>query len=158
MTKRTNRMLAALPLVAAAISAAWAADTAIELKGCWANEATVLDKVGELTVGMNVSRGTMDFTGAPADKMTHDCRGLWVASKAGLEFTNRCVNVDKDGDKHVTMSTGTPQSFQWKFLSGSGKYQGISGGGTAETVTRYPRAASVSASCWQGRGTYTLNR
>jgi hypothetical protein len=153
------RLAASLSLLAGAMAGAvWAADTPFEMKGCLASESTVLDKVGDVTVGMNVTRGTMDFVGAPADKMTHDCRVLWIASKAGLEFTNRCVNVDKDGDKHITMATGTPKSFQWKFMGGSGKYAGISGSGTAEIHSPYPRGATFSASCWQGRGTYTLNK
>lgn len=154
---RLRLAVAAVGAVCAA-SSAWAADTPFDMKGCLANETTVLDKVGDLTVGMNVTRGTMDFVGALTDKMTHDCRVLWVASKAGLEFTNRCVNIDKDGDKHVTMASGTPKSFQWRFLGGSGKYQGISGGGTGEIHSPYPRGANFGASCWQGRGTYTLIR
>jgi hypothetical protein len=153
------RLLASLSLLAGALaSPAWAADTSFEMKGCLANESTVLDTVGDVTVGMNVTRGTMDLVGAPADKMIHDCRVLWVASKAGLEFTNRCVNIDKDGDKHVTMATGTPKSFQWRFLSGSGKYAGISGSGTGEIHSPYPRGKNFGASCWQGRGTYALSK
>jgi len=157
--KRTGLMVASLSLLAGATApGAWGAETPFEMKGCLVSEATVLDKVGDVTVGMNVTRGTMDFVGALADKMTHDCRVLWIASTAGLEFTNRCVNVDKDGDKHITMANGTPKSFQWKFVSGSGKYQGIGGGGTAEINSPYPRAGKLNASCWQGRGTYTLTR
>ena len=153
------KLLASLSLLAGALAGpAWAAETSFDMKGCLANESTVLDTVGDVTVGMNVTRGTMDLVGAPADKMIHDCRVLWVASKAGLEFTNRCVNIDKDGDKHVTMATGTPKSFQWKFLSGSGKYAGISGGGTGEIHSPYPRGKNIGASCWQGRGTYTLSK
>ena len=139
-------------------SAARAADTPFEFKGCLANETTIIDTVEGVTAGMNVTRGTMDLVGAPADKMLHDCRTLWIASKTGVEFTNRCVNIDKDGDKHITMATGSPKSFQWKFVSGSGKYAGISGAGTAEVTTPYPRAKNVSASCYQGRGTYTLKQ
>ncbi|MEX2198669.1 MAG: hypothetical protein WD886_07645 [Burkholderiales bacterium] len=151
-------ILAAAIAGAFAAAAAASAETPFDMKGCLANESTVLDKVGDVTVGMNVTRGTMDFVGALTDKMTHDCRVLWVASKAGLEFTNRCVNIDKDGDKHFTMASGTPKSFQWRFLSGSGKYAGISGGGTGEIHSPYPRGSNFGASCWQGRGTYTLNR
>jgi hypothetical protein len=154
---------AILKLAAAVISAACAApiayaQTPIEMKGCLVTESSVLDKVGEVTIGINVTRGSIDVTGGPSDKMTHDCRVVWSASKTGVEFTNRCVNADKDGDKTITMASGTPKSFQWKYLSGSGKFQGISGGGTAEIVTRYPSRGNVSASCWQGRGTYTLAR
>jgi hypothetical protein len=157
-TKRRCRKLAAVALATAAISSAWGAESPIEMKGCIVTESTVIDKVGEVTIGLNVTRGQMDVTGGPSDKMTHDCRVLWAASKAGLEFTNRCVNTDKDGDKTITMANGTPKSFQWRYLSGSGKFAGITGGGTAEITTRYPRGGNVSASCWQGRGTYTLSR
>lgn len=154
---------ARLTLAAAALSAVCAApiayaQTPIEMKGCLVTESAVLDKVGEVTIGINVTRGNIDVKGGPSDMMTHDCRVVWSASKAGVEFTNRCVNIDKDGDKTITMASGTPKSFQWKYLSGSGKFQGISGGGTGETVTPYPRSGNVSASCWQGRGTYTLAR
>jgi len=155
--KRLTLTSIAVALAAAGMtSAALAADRPIEMKGCLVTEATVLGKVGEVTVGTNISRGSIDVTGGLSDKMTHDCRVVWSASKAGLEFTNRCVNTDKDGDMTISMASGTPKSFQWKYLSGTGKFQGITGSGTAEIVTRYPRAGSVAASCWQGRGTYTL--
>ncbi|MGH8707748.1 MAG: hypothetical protein ACREVD_06780 [Burkholderiales bacterium] len=158
MRRMRMGMLAAAIAGCFAASAGLAAETPFEMKGCLANESSVVDTVGDITVGTNVTRGTMDFVGALTDKMTHDCRVLWVASKAGLEFTNRCVNVDKDGDKHVTMATGMPKSFQWKFLAGSGKYAGIGGGGTGEINSPYPRGRNFGASCWQGRGTYTLAR
>lgn len=157
--KRKNLHLAAAMIGAACTApATWAVEQPIEMKGCLVTESTVLEKVGEVTIGTNVSRGQTDVVGGPSDKMTHDCRVVWSASKAGVEFTNRCVNTDKDGDKTISMATGTPKSFQWKYLSGSGKFAGITGSGTAEIVTPYPRSGNVSASCWQGRGTYNLNR
>jgi hypothetical protein len=156
--KRTRSRLAVAAISAVCAAPIAYAQTPIEMKGCLVTESSVIDKVGEVTIGTNVTRGHTDVTGGPSDKMTHDCRVVWSASKAGVEFTNRCVNIDKDGDKTITMASGTPQSFQWKYLSGSGKFLGIAGGGTAEIVTPYPRSPSVSASCWQGRGTYTLAR
>jgi hypothetical protein len=158
MMIRLVMLATAMLAMACAAPAALAQDKPFEMKGCIVSEATVLDKVGDVTVGTNVTRGTMDLVGAQTDKMLHDCRVLWVASKAGVEFTNRCVNVDKDGDKHVTMASGTPKSFQWKFVSGSGKYEGISGGGTGEIHSPYPRGGNTSAGCWQGRGTFALTK
>jgi len=158
MTMNRTMLAVSMSLIAGAATGIARAETPFEFKGCIANESAVLDTVDGVTVGMNVTRGTMDLVGAPADKMLHDCRVLWLASKAGVEFTNRCVNLDKDGDKHVTMATGTPKSFQWKFVSGSGKYAGITGGGTAEITTPYPRGKGINASCYQGRGTYTLKQ
>lgn len=154
----TKQILAMAIGAACAAPAVWAADTPIELSGCYTTEATVLAKVGDVTAGTNVTRGYMDIKGGLADRATHDCRVVWTASKAGLEFTNRCVNTDKDGDRTISMSTGTPKSFHWKYVSGSGKFQGITGGGTAEVVKHYPRSGAIAVACWQGRGTYTLNR
>ena len=156
--KRTKSRLVAAAISAVCTAPITYAQTPIEMKGCLVTESSVLDKVGEVTIGVNVTRGNIDVTGGPSDKMTHDCRVVWSASKAGVEFNNRCVNTDNDGDKTISVASGTPKSFQWKYLSGSGKFQGISGSGTAEITTRYPRGGNVSASCWQGRGTYTLAR
>ena len=154
----TKQILAMALGVACAAPAAWAADTPIEMSGCYTTDADVLAKVGDVTAGTTVSRGYMDIKGGPTDRMTHECRVVWSASKAGLEFTNRCVNVDKDGDKTISMSNGKPKSYQWMFLSGTGKYQGITGSGTAEVTKHYPRSGAVAVACWEGRGTYTLNR
>ena len=149
-------------IIAAALAAvgitgaAGAADYPFEAKGCVVTEATVLGKVGDVTVGTNVTRGQIDIAGGKSDRLTHDCRVLWSASKAGVEFTNRCINTDKDGDKNISVASGSPKSFQWKYIGGTGKFTGIAGGGSGEITTRYPRAEAVSVSCWQGKGMYTL--
>ena len=157
--KRTTLTRIATALAASGLAAAaWPADYQAEFKGCTTSEVTVIGKVGDVSIGSNVTHGSVNVTGGLGDKFTHNCRVLWAASKEGSEFTNRCVNTDKDGDQTITMTTGTPKGFEWKYLSGTGKYQGITGGGKGQTVAQYPRAGNVAASCWQGKGAFSVPR
>ncbi|HET9412905.1 MAG TPA: hypothetical protein VFO74_02140 [Pseudolabrys sp.] len=141
---------------------AWAQEIPVALKGCFSSETTIIDKAGDVVFGMTVTRGVTDKTAGPAsfpDKMMHDCRAVFTASKAGFEFTNRCNFVDDAGDKILSASSGTRDSFQWKWVAGTGKFEGITGGGTAKIDALYPRAnPTVSGGCWSGKGTYSIKK
>ena len=142
----------------AVASAVRAAEYDIQFKGCLTSDATILDKAGGTAIGMNDTRGTIDVTstGPINGRTLHHCRVLWTASKAGIEYVNRCTNVNSSGDKTLTVSTGSPKSFKWKYIVGTGKLAGIQGGGTGSFVQMYPRNGSVSGGCWTAKGTYTL--
>lgn len=139
----------------------WAQEIPIESKGCYSSETTIIDRAGDVIIGMNVVRGVTDHLSAAPfpDKTMHDCRGVFTASKAGVEFANRCNFVDAQGDKILSVSTGTLNSFQWKWIAGTGKFEGITGSGTAKIDTAYPRAnPTVSGACWSGKGTYSIKK
>ena len=131
----------------------------VELKGCLTTETTVIDRAGDVVIGMNVTRGVTDRVGAGPfpDKTTHDCRVVFTASPAGVEFSNRCNFVDAQGDKIISVANGTRESFQWKWVAGTGKFQGITGSGTGKIDANYPRASpTLTAACWSGKGSYTI--
>ena len=140
---------------------AWAQETPVELKGCFTSETTVVDRAGDVVIGMNVVRGVTDRVSAGPfpEKTTHDCRVVFTASKAGVEFANRCNFVDADGDRILSVATGTRESFEWKWVAGTGKFTGISGSGIAKIDAAYPRAnPALSGACWSGKGSYILKR
>jgi hypothetical protein len=121
----------------------------------------VIDKAGNVAILQSVTRGVVNAAkpGGPFDKTTYECRAVLNASPAGAEFNNRCVFVDTDGHKTVGASTGTPKGWQWKFLGGSGKWEGISGGGPGEPDVAHARLSpSVTGACWRAKGTYTLKK
>jgi len=140
----------------------WAQEIAVELKGCYSTETTIIDRAGDVVFGMNVTRGVTDKVAGPAsfpDKLMHDCRVVFTASKAGVEFTNRCNFVDAAGDKILSAASGTRDTFQWKWVAGTGKFEGITGVGTAKIDAVYPRAnPTVSGGCWSGKGTYSIKK
>ena len=140
---------------------ALAQDIPVELKGCLTTETTIIDRAGDVVIGINVTRGVTDRVGPGPfpEKTAHDCRVVFNASPAGVEFSNRCNFVDAQGDRIISVASGTRESFQWKWIAGTGKFQGISGSGTAKIDVNYPRAnPSLSASCWSGKGTYSVKK
>lgn len=142
-------------------SPTWAQEIPIEMKGCYSAETTIIDRAGDVIIGMNVVRGVTDHVGPASfpDKTMHDCRVIFTASKAGVEFSNRCNFVDAQGDKILSVATGTRDAFQWKWIAGTGKFEGITGSGTAKTDAIYPRAnPAISGACWSGKGTYSIKK
>jgi hypothetical protein len=140
---------------------AGAQEATYDIRGCGMQESSLIDKVGDVVIMQTVTRGLVDSIspGAAFDKTTYECRAVVNASPAGVEFNNRCVFVDKDGHKTVGASAGTPKGWQWKFIGGSGKWEGISGGGPGVPETAYARLSSaVTGSCWRSKGTYSLKK
>jgi len=150
-----------IALIATCSLPAFAQEMHVELKGCLTSETTILDRAGDTVIGMNVTRGVTDRVGAGSfpEKTMHDCRAVFNASPAGVEFSNRCNFVDAQGDRILSVATGTRDSFQWKWIGGTGKFAGISGSGAGKIDADYPRASpSVSGSCWSGKGSYTIRK
>lgn len=140
---------------------AWSQDIPVELKGCLVTETTVIDRAGDVVIGVNVTRGVTDRVGPGPfpEKTTHDCRVVFTASPAGVEFSNRCNFVDAQGDRIISAADGTRDSFKWRWIAGTGKFQGITGSGTGKIDSSYPRAnPAVSGSCWSGKGTYAIRK
>lgn len=132
-----------------------------DLKLCSVSESTVIDRAGDTTILASHGRGISDSMqpGGAFDGQIYECRSVVNASKAAVEFTGRCTFVDKDGHKALGTFSGNPAGWTWKFLAGTGKYEGIEGGGTTKPLTQYPRLSpAVSAACAHATGTYTLRR
>lgn len=132
-----------------------------DLKLCNTSEATVIDSAGGTTIFATHARGLSDSMtpGGEFDNQTYECRSVANASKSGVEFTGRCTFVDMDGHKALGAVSGNPKGWTWKFLSGTGKYEGIEGGGTTKPLKQYPRLSpAVSGACAHATGTYTIRK
>jgi len=132
-----------------------------DLKLCSTSEATVIDSAGGTTILATHVRGLSDSMtpGGAFDNQTYECRSVANASKSGVEFTGRCTFVDMDGHKALGAVSGNPKGWTWKFLSGTGKYEGIEGGGPTKPLKQYPRLSpAVSGACAHATGTYTIRK
>jgi len=139
------------------------AEQPFELTDCWSSKVTMLSKSEELTVlssdvlGMTISENKL------FNNLTSNCLCLrcYIAGKQKSICYSKLM--DADGDFFITESirTGTeagPAS-SWKFLQGTGKFKGITGGGkslfTASNLKRPIRPGML-----QGRlkmtGTFEL--
>jgi hypothetical protein len=65
--------------------------------------------------------------------------------------------VDVDGEKTLGISSGSFKGWKWRFIGGTGKWQGITGGGPAGPVGKIGRLSeTVNGYCWQCKGKYKL--
>ncbi|MDH4172583.1 MAG: hypothetical protein OEV97_02435 [Betaproteobacteria bacterium] len=147
--------------VAVACAPVFAQEQSYEIKVCSATEVTVIDRAGETTILASVARGIADSVkpGGAFDKTTFECRGVTNTSKTGLDYNSRCTFVDADGDRVVGATAGHAKGWNWKFLGGTGKWEGIQGGGTGKSIGAYPRLSpSVSAGCGLATGTYSFQK
>ncbi|MGQ0484911.1 MAG: hypothetical protein ACT4SY_06120 [Hyphomicrobiales bacterium] len=75
-------------------------------------------------VATAIVRNAMD--GGPFDKSFVRCIGQQAMIAGKFSSSGACTQIDEDGDK--IFITSEPDSFN--FIGGTGKYQGITGGGT----------------------------
>jgi len=160
--KRAATKQAILAVIATmACAPAFAQEQSYDLKICSTVERSVIDRAGDMILLSTVSRGMSDSIkpGGPFDKMTYECRAVVDASKAGFSYASRCAFVDKNGDKVIAASVGTQEGWKSTILGGTGKWEGIQGGGTGKGMARYPQLSpTVSASCGHSTGTFSLKK
>jgi hypothetical protein len=154
-------MRTAIALFAALPLAAIAQQGTYDLKLCNTSETTVIDRAGDTMILAGHARGLSDSMtpGGAFDNQTYECRSVSNVSKAAVEFTGRCTFVDMDGHKALGAFSGNPNGWTWKFLSGTGKYEGIEGGGTTKPLKQYPRISpAVGGACSHATGSYTIKK
>jgi hypothetical protein len=67
--------------------------------------------------------------------------------------------LDADGDTVVGETTIAPTEMTWRFLEGSGKWKGITGGGKALPVTNAkPILSGTAQGCLRATGTYEIRK
>jgi hypothetical protein len=156
---RKQAIFAAIATLACA--PALAQEQSYDLKICSTSEGSAIDRAGNTAILSTVSRGMTESLkpGGPFDKMSSECRAVVDASKAGLSYASRCVYVDMDGDKVIGASVGTHEGWNWTFLGGTGKWEGIQGNGTGKMTARYPRLSpTASAMCGHSVGTFIVKK
>ena len=141
----------------------FAVDVNYTLRGCSFIENTVLGTSGGTTIGYSRSRGASQSVppGNPDsfDGMSYDCLSVWDAKKAGVSFSGRCTFVGSGEDSFVGAFEPSPGGWTWRFISGSGKWAGITGGGESRITKQHANLSpSSKTNCWEGEGTYSLTK
>ena len=134
----------------------------MNLLNCWAGDThptMIFSKENML--------GTLAWTGmlwnptagGAFDAMSGECGGHFTAGATGVDAIGQCQFADADGDK---MLVGIPQNHNgsgtWKFVAGTGKYAGITGGGEFKPLRQFPPAINQgkAIACNIVTGTYKL--
>jgi len=131
------------------------AEQPFELTDCWSAKVTMLSKSKELTVlssdvlGMTMSENKL------FNNLTSNCLCLRCYIAGKQKSTCYSKFMDADGDFFITEATQSG----WKFLQGTGKFKGITGGGKG-SFTASNRKRPIRPGMLQGRlkmtGTFEL--
>jgi hypothetical protein len=157
MKKRV--VMAAIVSLAFAVTA-WAAEMEYGGTFCSHQKPTVLYSTPDLTVVSVESWGieTPTSTSDPWKNASVHCVGYVRITQGKMSSTGSCLWTDPTGDAFIGEFQGVPDKPGiWTFLSGTGKWQGIKGGGQFQPVSRGRGFTDGSvAYCNSHSGKYTL--
>jgi hypothetical protein len=95
-----------------------------------------------------------DDSVSPIDRTATTCTGSMVVDATGRAtvVSGHCDGVDADGDVWTIWYAGNQDGGDWGYMGGTGKFEGIEGGGTFSAEVQWPDGRGVNS--WEG--TYTL--
>lgn len=158
--KKLRLILAAIILALFLLISVAHADEPYDITMCMSGQTSNLLTSKELVVfnyqgdGMTISNhANKIFHG-----MSYRCFGTSKIVKGILYQVGFCKYMDADGDIIVGEGTRIGQDGQWKFLHGTGKWQGITGGGPiAVPIARgKPISEGTFQICHRAKGTFKL--
>jgi hypothetical protein len=131
-----------------------------DISYCSYGTVTMVSKTEELTVFSADVKGISwsNHENKAFDNNTYHCVSVVRVSPSERAANGYCKFLEPNGDFVVGefRSVNSPQG-NWKFLQGTGKWKGITGGGTNEPLRRgKPIAPGTFQSCRRATGTYTL--
>jgi len=113
--------------------------------------------LGDGRVLMRVVQSGMVFADDPAsplDRTATTCTGSTVMDATGRAtvVSGHCDGVDADGDVWTIWYGGDEDGGDWGYMGGTGKFEGIEGGGTFSAESQWSDGRGINS--WEG--TYTL--
>jgi hypothetical protein len=135
------------------------AEQPFDVTYCYSGAVTMVSASKQLTVFGAEVKGIIrsNHENKAFDNMTMHCMTIFriVAGKA--TGTAYCKAIDPDGDIIVQEHTRVGSQSTWKFLQGTGKWKGITGGGTGKPITRgKPITPGTTQACSRVSGTFEL--
>lgn len=144
MARRTGWMMLGLAL--AWLAAAPAAEAAPRKVSGTVTYVPVGSDVSDLADGRSVARSAFngiivaDDPTIPFHLAAQDCGGTTIVSadRKTTVGSGYCAALDKDGDAWWLWWRLEGDGSTWAVVDGTGKYKGMTGGGTTKTLVRLP--------------------
>jgi hypothetical protein len=95
-----------------------------------------------------------DDPASPIDRTATTCTGSTVMDATGRAtvVSGHCDGVDADGDVWTIWYGGDEDGGDWGYMGGTGKFEGIKGGGTFSAESQWSDGRGINS--WEGK--YTL--
>jgi hypothetical protein len=132
-----------------------------DIQCCGSGTVTMLSASKELTIVTLELRGISQslHTNKVFDKCTWHAVGLNRIVDGKVHWMQYRKYMDPDGDTFVIELSGVDQEGTMKFLEGTGKWKGLTGGGKAYATLRgKPITPGTTQYCGRATGTYELKK
>jgi hypothetical protein len=133
----------------------------IDCTVCYNSTITPIVESSDLTIMGTESKGiVLDNTKSKFfDSSTAHSVGVLKIEKGKVITFYSNKFLDPSGDFYVLEGTQVGAESEWKFIYGTGKFKGISGGGTTVRITKgKPVSQGTSQYCVKVTGTYELKQ
>ena len=141
-------------------SVSFAEQGQIKQNGFFTGTSKVMgDDKGNFTIIYDGMLGLKALGGTTfGDKSSMRCVGSIVGFEGQGYESGTCVNKFEDGGTATSQYKGVMgKMLKWKFVSGTGKYKNITGGGTASYKSINSAQEGIVQSFNEFAGTYNLN-
>ena len=131
-----------------------------DITNCWAGTSNVIvHSKAHIALSYTLT-GTSraNKPGGPFDNQSFQCVGVTRVMQGTVTGDGICEYVDADGDKFLgrLTRTGNPGG-EWTVINGTGKYAGITSGGTYKFLAQFPTVREGHfQGCNRATGTYKL--
>jgi hypothetical protein len=125
---------------------------------CVSGKMTPIISIGRITISTTEYRGnSRSNTSDDFFDTTVHCVGLYLVNGGEVTQTGYCECLSSDGSIYVRQTSGNDQGGTSKIIYGTGKFEGIEGGGTWKfTVQMKPEFPGTFNNCSDATGTYNL--
>lgn len=148
-----------LVAVAALAPRAFGAETAYDFVACGNSKITMLEARADLTAfGVELLGIVATSTTKEMENMTQHCLGTMRVVDGKQTGKGMCKWTDPAGNTFVgEWEMNATGEGTWVFLSGTGKFKGIKGGGSFQYLSKArPIVEGTAQSCRRDRGAFTL--
>jgi len=137
------------------------AQQSIDMTSCAAGNTTIIAASEEWTImGMENKGINMDNLASKIfDNMTFHSAAVIKIESGKMAALFYAKYMDPSGDSWFVEISQVGMERDWKYLYGTGKWKGITGGGKAYLFTKgKPISPNTSQSCYKITGTYELKK
>ncbi len=120
---------------------AMALETEIDANDCFAGTLEIMDHSRAYATATYHMRGTRQLERGPKSmqRMSGECMGFIVIKSGEIELgKGACQYTDPEGDKYIVDQSRRGPTLIWQVVSGTGKYQSMSGNGVYLDYDAYP--------------------
>ena len=154
---RGGLALAAGLLLAGAVLAQEAKEGRIEMTTCFGGPVHTVSPTAQDRFGTYEVTGGVTAVAGPAPSGSIECIGAFELRGKAYQHRGYCLLQDAAGHKIYLSDTRNAQGYTWEYLGGTGKFEGITGSGTAEVMgSMTPVRTGTMQGCRRLLGSYKL--